>query len=607
MRKGVGRQVRTTGTFKATMVGKITPVPSEGLPMNATSLPVPDLDTTLRRFLEATGPLTSEPARAGIEASVEDFSRTDGPLLQEKLREFADSEAERGQSYLSEAWTDGYLEARTPLALTSNVGFQIVGDFGAPGSGRAAQLIYRAAAIHLAEVRGETPQEVDGRGTEVDMRQWECLRGGTRHPQADRDEVRFPETAAAGSEIGIVHRGRMFAVGIADEEGQPVSVDSLRDALQRLIAESDSGEGAGGPVLPFTAVSYLGSGTAAGLLEELTASPRNAQVYERLTRLLFVVSLMDEPADNLDHLHRMAFEPDQTWIYKPVTYDVCLADDWMGIHFEHSTADGATVRAAISRMQELEVPSAGPAAELVYEELAWETGEELRHRVEEELEDYRRQAENLHLQRIKVPRISTAGLEFKVSDDALQQFILLYAQLAVYGKARSVYEAVDMREYQAGRTECLRPVTAEAVEFIGSLVAGAAGAGQFTAALDKHREWVKACKSGQGIDRHLLGLELTARRTGTRPAFFDGDALRTLRHDFLSTTSLGNPDAMSRYAFAPTTPEGFGVGYVNHPDSYEFTVSYWGSSAENPQGLLRGIEDGGRALGAFMDGLRGGR
>lgn len=113
----------------------------------------------------------------------------------------------------------------------------------------------------------------------------------------------------------------------------------------------------------------------------------------------------------------------------------------------------------------------------------------------------------------------------KFRADAMSQLILSIAQELTYGRIRAVYEAVDMREYKAGRTECLRAVTPEAVAFAQTLVRGGRGNGSddgadrsgscgdetageslaelLRAALDAHRNWVIGCKTGNGIDRHL--------------------------------------------------------------------------------------------------------
>ena len=57
-----------------------------------------------------------------------------------------------------------------------------------------------------------------------------------------------------------------------------------------------------------------------------------------------------------------------------------------------------------------------------------------------------------------------------VSQDALMQFLLQYAQLTTYGKARNTYEAVDVSHFKNGRTECVRPVSEELLAFVGTLL-----------------------------------------------------------------------------------------------------------------------------------------
>ena len=137
--------------------------------MSAKTLPVPPLDGTLSRFLTAAEPLVDRETLEGARREVERFASQEGPRLQTALEEFARAEDAAGRSWLSREWLDGYLTVRTPLPLTTSVGFQIAGDYGAPGVGRAAELVHRAASVHLRQVRGETAQQVDPRGNPLSM------------------------------------------------------------------------------------------------------------------------------------------------------------------------------------------------------------------------------------------------------------------------------------------------------------------------------------------------------------------------------------------------------------------------------------------------------
>lgn len=566
--------------------------------MSVKPLPVPELDATLDRFLATARPLLDDATYEETVQATRDFREQQGSEVQTGLEEFARDENAAGNSWLSEDWLSGYLMTRTSLPLTSNVGFQITGDFGAPGLGRAAELVYRAASVHLQQVRGETPQEVDPRGNEISMEQWRCLEGGLRHPAVEVDEVTRPELSAADREIGVIHRGRLFAVPVSDQDGQPLSLRTVAESLRSVV---DGAEAATEPELPFGTLSYLGSEKAAPLLEELTENPHNAEIYDRITRMIFMVNVLDAQAEVIEHLEHSAFEVGHAWAYKPLTYEVCLADDWLAVHVEHSTVDGATILAAVARMQEVAIPEQPAATGIASPEpLTWELSDSLRSTLLDELAAYRRAAALHGVHRVFVPRPHKAELPFRISDDAAQQLIMLYAQLATYNRVRSVYEAVDMREYQAGRTECLRPVTAEAVEFVAALQAGEATLEQFQAALDAHRGWVKACKSAQGIDRHLLGLQYVAERSGVDTSFFANPGLTTMRRDFLSTTSIGGPEQIVRYAFAPTTPEGFGMTYTRLSDGYEFCINYRRDTSEDLEGFARNLTVAAEKLWEFV-------
>lgn len=66
--------------------------------------------------------------------------------------------------------------------------------------------------------------------------------------------------------------------------------------------------------------------------------------------------------------------------------------------------------------------------------------------------------------------------------------------------------------------------------------------------------------AGQGFDRHLLGLKLTAaERGGQLPALYQDPAYTLINHNILSTSTLSNP-AILIGGFAPVVPDGFGVG-----------------------------------------------
>ena len=131
------------------------------------------------------------------------------------------------------------------------------------------------------------------------------------------------------------------------------------------------------------------------------------------------------------------------------------------------------------------------------------------------------EAEKFDTEIITVPHNQPAEMPFKVSRDASAQLTMTVAQQLAYGRVRSVYEAVDMREFRAGRTECLRAATPEAVSFARKLVDGTATSEDLQEAVNAHRGWVKRCKSGNGFDRHF---QMMASIDDSDPFFHDDAA-----------------------------------------------------------------------------------
>lgn len=573
-------------------------------------LPVPELGPTLDRYLEAVQPLLQEAEFARTHAAVEQFRSGDGPRCQHDLLRFAEQENAAGRSWLSQAWLASYLVLRTSLPQTSSATLQICLPVGGEGLDRAAAVVHRLARVHLAHLRGDLPPETTARGEPVCGLQRGVLAGGLRHPLPEVDEMREGRPGAGDREIGVLVGDRYVAMQISDADGRVLPRAALRRGLERAAAAAAQAEPG------FSTVSGLGSEAAAPLLARLLTDEANAAVYERLTHALFLVDLLQTPGDTLEHLERLAFGSGATWAYKTLTYQIGLLDDFLAVHLEHTPVDGGTVRDIITRAQELEdledtenlddteqPEQREREDDLRVEPLSWNLTTELRERISREAQAVAQRAGQLHLRVVAVPAPVTDHLPYRVSDDAAQQWIFLYAQLATYGRVRSTYESVDMRHVQAGRTECLRPNNPAAVALVRALLAGEATQQQVDAALDAHKDWVRACKTGQGIDRHLLGLRLAAARLGLTPQIFADPAMARLATDLLSTTSLGDQAQVVRVGFAPTSVGGIGVNYSLVPGGYEFLLSHDDAATERFEEFVANLYAGAQAVRELLDRL----
>ena len=554
-------------------------------------LPVPELDNSLDAYSHALEAVLEGDRLERAKGIVEDFRTGKGPELDAKLRERAAEREEQGVNWLHSEWYAGYLTVREPLALSTNVLFQIdLPDKDMPvGMGRAVEFIQRAAAIHLQAAAGETPEDQDARGNRITMNQWFPYAGAIRHPEPGEDVIIQTELDATNREIGVFCNGKFFALQISDDEGKPASDKAIADALEKILAASQTEEG----TFDFNVPSLIGSGALAELLPDLLELGYNRAVYDRLANMLFTIDIVDdEMAGDREHFKRDTFAPRGAWLYKPMSYQISLRDHWIGLQVEHSCQDGATLVTAIKRMQSVVLPAeaSNTLTEIEPQFLIWEISDELGAKLQQELDQTLAQADKFDVEIITVPHKQPAEMPFKVSRDASAQLTMSIAQELTYGRVRAVYEAVDMREFRAGRTECLRAATPEAVNFAKKLVAGKATSEDLESAINAHRGWVKRCKSGNGFDRHFQMLATVDEEAAANEPFFTDEDATAARRDFLSTTSIGGADQVVRYSFVPSLPEGFGIAYTPLPQDGEFCVSWNTGTAEKPEEFRANLE-----------------
>lgn len=565
-------------------------------------LEVPPLDGTLDAYQHALAAVLDGADLEHAREVVEDFRTGAGPRLDAALRERAEKRAAHGTNWLHNEWYSGYLSVREPLPLSTNVAFQLALPLELTPAGhvpvgldRAVEFIRRAAKVHLQVASRNIPEDVDARGNRVTLNQWFVYADSTRLPLGAEDQIFRSTLDETNREIGVFINGRLFAVPLTDSAGALVSTEALRAALEAIQATATEPA-----AIDFNAPSLLGSGVLEDLLPNMLEQGGNHLVYDRLGDMLFTVELLtDNGATDAQRMREATFTPRGAWVYKPLSYQVSLHDDWTAVNVEHSCIDGATLLTAMQRIQTAELPTEASTelTQLEAEELVWTLDEDTTAEIRKLADAYAERASKFTVQTITAPHRPPAHMPFTFSRDAAAQLTMTIAQQLTYGRIRAVYEAVDMREYRAGRTECLRAATPEAAAFAQKLVAGSATNDDLLAAANAHRGWVKRCKSGNGFDRHI---QMMATIDGSDP-FFTDDAVLAARRDFLSTTSVGGPQQIVRYSFAPTAPEGFGISYTPLPEATEFCVSWNIDTAEKPEEFTANLVKAAEMLWDFLD------
>lgn len=103
------------------------------------------------------------------------------------------------------------------------------------------------------------------------------------------------------------------------------------------------------------------------------------------------------------------------------------------------------------------------------------------------------------------------------------------------------------------------------------------------------------------MNRHLLGLQLMARRQGLpMPALFDDPGYKVFTTDFLSTSTLGRDDIVRNFGFAPTAEGGLGINYTRTADGWLYTISHVDGAPGDIGTFMQALREGGARLLALL-------
>ena len=161
--------------------------------------------------------------------------------------------------------------------------------------------------------------------------------------------------------------------------------------------------------------------------------------------------------------------------------------------------------------------------------------------------------------------------KFQTSPDSWAQMIiqLAYARLLrSLGQKRQggTYESSSTRKFYKGRTEVIRTISSESDAFVESMLDPNAPWSKrkalFKEAAKMHIEIAKAAGSGQGFDRHLMGLKKVMKKdeVGT-VALFDDPVFKRSQYWVLSTSAIFS-GMFEAYGWGEVVPDGFGVAYM---------------------------------------------
>ncbi|KAI9709063.1 MAG: hypothetical protein M1820_003509 [Bogoriella megaspora] len=623
---------------------------------NLPKLPIPELDDTCRRYLEALRPLQSAREHQDTVAAVNEFKKRDGPDLQERLKKYATGKT----SYIEQFWYDSYLNFDNPVVLNLNP-FFLLEDDPTPARNnqvtRAASLVISALSFIRAVRKEELPPDML-RNQPLCMYQYSRLFGTARIPTENGCQIGQDPSA---KHMVVLAHGQFYYFDVLDDNSDLIMTEKdvalnlqviIEDAQQTPINEASRGA--------LGVLSTENRKIWSGLRDVLARDDgsNNSDCLNLVDSALFVLCLdYTEPQTQADLCMNMLCGTSE--VLKGIQVGTCT-NRWYdklqiivckngsaGINFEHTGVDGHTVLrfasdvytdtilrfartingqapslwASTSPDPAKRDPSSFGDVSTTPHKLEWDMVPELSTALrfaETRLADLIQQNEFETLEFMSYGKNFMTSMGF--SPDAFVQMAFQAAYYGLYGRTECVYEPAMTKVYFHGRTEAIRPVTPESVDFIQTFWAENPPAAKIEAlrkACQKHTAITKESAKAQGQDRHLYALfcvwqrfideegaeaassngidspgyssplsgsssptrsssphpSMTHQQShSTMPSIFADAGWDKLQNSILSTSNCGNP-SLRHFGFGPTSGDGFGIGYIIKDGSVSICAS----------------------------------
>ncbi|XP_039487171.1 carnitine O-palmitoyltransferase 2, mitochondrial [Drosophila santomea] len=593
-------------------------------------LPIPLLENSCRRFLEATKPLLSPAEQAETQQTVEQFRQGIGMELHAKLKS-QDAE-NKHTSYISEPWFDMYLADRAPLPLNYNPLLVMKSDTRP----EYQQQVVRATNLIISSLRFWRSLQADLLEPEVyhmnakksdtasyrrwmkvapkafatyasyafkafplDMSQYNRLFGTSRIPRIGKDELVHSPDA---KHILVMRRGHMYAVNVLDSSGYIESPSVILGRLRAVLKLDADREAASVPL------GVLTSGQRdewAKTRQQFVSNSKNADLLEReVDAALFCVCLdgdedgvFDENRQEPLLKHLLAGKAQNRWFDKSISL-LISADGTTAINFEHSWGDGVAVLRYFNELYKDTLKQPFVSTETVHtpaegdfsnvRPINFEIDDATKSAVSEAYNKNASIVDNLDMNVLKYPHINKPTCkQYGLSPDSIIQLSFQLAYRQAYQGYVGSYESCSTSAFRHGRTETMRPCTNATRDFCEAILQperSKPSAGELRTMIDNcskvHGQLTKEAAMGQGFDRHLFALRHTAQNEGIPVHdLYETEAYKRINNNIISTSTLGS-DALLAGSFGPVVKNGFGIGYSIQNDFAGAIVTTYKNQAD---------------------------
>lgn len=592
-----------------------TRIPTNHFQASLPRLPVPELEKSCQRYLNAQLPLVSESEHKELQKVVAEFQAGNGQELQKLL--VAQDKANKHTNYVSDLWFDMYLKDRRSVVLTHNPFVTLVDD---PRPEYNSQLIRSANMLissarcmktmrdellepevfHLNPAKSDTdtfrtvtrllPPSLSWYGAylfkafPLDMSQYKRLFNSCRIPRPEKDEL-FTDKEA--KHVLVMRKGNFYVFDVLDRDGNIIPEEEILAHLQYILSDKTPS-----PEFPVSTLTSECRDPWTNARQQLVnADPENEKKLRSIESAMFGLCLDDEQPSDPNEITRTFLYGDGINRWYDKSFQLILTKGGTAaIHFEHSWGDGVAVLRYIRELHKdsIQKPRVNPDMKAAPNASSADKVQRLDFTLTPQVKDsitkakkrFHEVTSSLDLHHLQYFKMTKKNLkQFKLSPDSVMQLAIQLAHYQIHHRNRGTYESCSTSAFKHGRTETVRSCTAATAamceKMYGKSQSGASVAelmAGLKACSETHGQLTKEAALGQGFDRHLFCLKNLSEQQGLSLPMFTHPAYAQLNHIILSTSTLTDP-AVIMGGFAAVTEDGYGIGYGITDDQIGFNVT----------------------------------
>ncbi|NXS71063.1 CPT2 palmitoyltransferase, partial [Pandion haliaetus] len=413
-------------------------------------LPVPKLEDTIRRYLNAQKPLLNDDQFRKTEELAHHFEKGIGRELHEQL--VAQDNQNKHTSYITGPWFDMYLKAREPVVLNFNAFMSFNPD---PKPEYNDQLI-RATNMTVSAIRFMKTFRAGYLEPE-----YFSLFNSTRLPKLNRDELYTDEKA---KHLLVLRNGNFYVFDVIDRDGNMLKPSEIQAHLKYILSDNSPA-----PAFPLGYLSSENRDTWA-LLRKNLLDNGNEEALQKVDSAVFCLSLDGFPIKDFVHLSHTMLHGDGANRWYDKSFNLIITKDGTaGVNFEHSWGDGVAVLRFQNEVfkDSTKAPAISPESQpasvdssRAVQKLDFKLNDALKAGITKAKQRFDASVEALSLNLIQFHEGGKDLLkQKKVSPDAVAQLAFQMAFLRQYNQTVATYESCSTAAFKHCRTETIRPAS----------------------------------------------------------------------------------------------------------------------------------------------------